>query len=176
MKRDVTAQAITGLDDEWIEEARTIKLARGRGLTRGLAAAACLVLVASGAWALQLDSDSGTGLQLYGETVEKTPMPISGGIAPHALRGIDEQERIEIVFFADASSKTEISVSAGTILPADAAGDEAGSDSCSVLEPTELLWVIEDGDPDQTYKLKAGKRTFLLRYDQDLMEWTLQEK
>ena len=97
MKRDVTAQAITGLDDEWIEEARTIKPARGRGLTRGLAAAACLVLVASGAWALQLDS--GTELQLYGETVEKTPMPISGGIAPHALRGIDGQERIEIVFF-----------------------------------------------------------------------------
>ena len=62
MKRDVTAQAITGLDDEWIEEARTIKPARGRGLTRGLAAAACLVLVASGAWALQLDSDSGTCL------------------------------------------------------------------------------------------------------------------
>ena len=103
-------------------------------------------------------------------------MPISGGIAPHALRGIDGQERIEIVFFADASGKTEISVSAGTILPADAAGDEAGSDSCSVLEPTELLWVIEDGNPAQTYKLKAGKRTFLLHYDQDLMEWTLQEK
>ena len=175
MKRDVTAQAITGLDDEWIEEARTIKPARGRGLTRGLAAAACLVLVASGAWALQLDSDSGTELQLYGETVEKTPMPISGGIAPHALRGIDGQERIEIVFFADASSKTEISVSAGTILPADAAG-ETGTDSCSIQEPTELLWIIEDGDTAQTYKLKAGKRTFRLRYDQDLMEWTLQEQ
>ena len=174
MKRDVTAQAITGLDDEWIEEARTIKPARGRGLTRGLAAAACLVLVVSGAWVLQ--HDPGTELQLYGETVEKTPMPISGGIDPYSMRGIDGQERIEIVFFADASGKTEISVSAGTILPADAAVDEAGSDSCSVLEPTELLWVIEDGDPAQTYKLKAGKRTFLLRYDQDLMEWTLQEK
>ena len=174
MKRDVTAQAITGLDDEWIEEARTIKPARGRGLTRGLAAAACLVLVVSGAWVIQ--HDPGTELQLYGETVEKTPMPISGGIAPHALRGTDGQERIEIVFFADASGKTEISVSAGTILPADAAGDEAGSDSCSIQEPTELLWIIEDGDTAQTYKLKAGKRTFLLRYDQDLMEWTLQEK
>lgn len=173
MKRDVTAQAITGLDDEWIEEARTIKPARGRGLTRGLAAAACLVLVVSGAWVLQ--RDPGTELQLYGETVEKTPMPISGGIDPYSMRGIDGQERIEITFFADAPSKTEITVSHGTILPADAA-EETGTDSCSIQEPTELLWIIEDGDTAQTYKLKAGKRTFLLRYDQDLMEWTLQEQ
>lgn len=174
MKRDVTAQAITDLDDEWIEEARTIRPAKRRGAVRWLAAAACLLLVVSGGWMLR--PEYSPELQLHGMTVEKTPLPISGGIALQTVRGIDDQERIEIVFFADASSKTEISVSAGTILPADAAGDEAGSDSCSVLEPTELLWVIEDGDPTQTYKLKAGKRTFLLRYDQDLMEWTLQEK
>lgn len=173
MKRDVTAQAITDLDDEWIGEARTIRPARRRGAVRWLAAAACLLLVVSGGWLLR--PEYSPELQLHGMTVEKTPLPISGGIALQTVRGIDDQERIEVALFADASHKTEIRVSAGTIRPADEA-EETGAAACTVQEPTQLLWVIEDGASSQSYELTAGGRTFLLRYDESLMDWTLQEK
>lgn len=174
MKRDMMAQAITDLDDDLIEQAAEIR-PRKSGWVRWSAAAACFLVVSAAAWGMKPGAD--TPVFFRDTEIGAQAMPISEGISLQTARAVEDSgENVEVELWLDASERTEVRVSAGSLVLPEGKAYPQETDHCTIAVPSTLIWVIEDSDTAQAYRMEVGRRTILLTYEEGAGEWTIREK
>ena len=154
-KKHAIAQAVTGLDSRYIEEAATFKASPKRLYLRPLVSlAACLVLVAGLALVrprpLKVRVN---GQNVLGATVTYQPEP-----APMTFRAV---ETLDIPVTVDPGKNGPVTLTAGENACLVLDGEE--STSLTLEEKTELLWcILPDRAQSFCLTLNQGETNYLL--------------
>ena len=154
-KKHAIAQAVTGLDSRYIEEAATFKAPPKRLYLRPLVSlAACLVLVAG----LALVRPRPLKVRVNGQNVLGGAVTYQPEPAPMTLRAV---ETLDIPVTVDPGKNGPVTLTAGE--NACLVLGEEESSSLTLEEKTELLWcILPDRAQSFCLTLNQGKTNYLL--------------
>lgn len=154
-KKHAIAQAVTGLDSRYIEEAATFKAPPKRLYLRPLVSlAACLVLVAG----LALVRPQPLKVRVNGQNVLGGAVTYQPEPAPMTLRAV---ETLDIPVTVDPGKKGPVTLTAGENTSLMCMGEET---ACLTLEEkTELLWcILPDRAQSFCLTVSQGETQYLL--------------
>ena len=154
-KKHAIAQAVTGLDSRYIEEAATFKAPPKRLYLRPLVSlAACLVLVAG----LALVRPQPLKVRVNGQNVLGGAVTYQPEPAPMTFRAV---ETLDIPVTVDPGKNGPVTLTAGENTSLMCMGEE--STSLTLEEKTELLWcILPDRAQDFCLTIHQGETNYLL--------------
>ena len=154
-KKHAIAQAVTGLDSRYIEEAATFKAPPKRLYLRPLVSlAACLVLVAG----LALVRPQPLKVRVNGQNVLGGAVTYQPEPAPMTFRAV---ETLDIPVTVDPGKNGPVTLTAGENTSLMCMGEE--STSLTLEEKTELLWcILPDRAQSFCLTLNQGETNYLL--------------
>lgn len=166
MKYEMLARAMSELDDDLLEDAQRGAKPRG-GWRRWCAAAACLVLLCTGALWYRAPA-----VTMNGSAVTQTPRSIAGEAAVMSLRLHEPQALVTLEL--TLRRETALSVSAGTLQLFDEAGNELFSGTDGTARGTVCaVWAVDDA-AEVPCTLTVGSVTLLL--ERSGAEWTIRRR
>lgn len=179
MKHDALTQAISMLDDDLIAEAREPFSKRSYAPFIGICSAAAVCAAAVGA-VLFLPFGSGTELLIMGQdpsekavTLHSEPNTQARAISAFSFDCTD------IPVSVVSSGSTVISVSCGELYVLDGAEKVPATSPLELDGDASLVWSVPLWDSALQLELTAqtGKecRVLMLRFDEELQEWTITE-
>lgn len=154
-KKHAIAQAVTGLDSRYIEEAATFKAPPKRLYLRPLVSlAACLVLVAG----LALVRPRPLKVRVNGQNVLGGAVTYQPEPAPMTFRAV---ETLDIPVTVDPGKNGPVTLTAGENTSLMCMGEE--STSLTLEEKTELLWcILPDRAQSFCLTVSQGETNYLL--------------
>lgn len=177
MKHEAFTEAISMLDDKFVEEAQKpfAKRNSAPAIRICFAAAACAAAICA---FLFIPRGKPADILVHGENPSASPVSVlsekgrSGDIAIQLI------EITKIPVEITAEGKTAVSVSEGTVSLADNSSENAGS-SIEIDGKASLLWSVVLGSESEEFTLTAKtgnhSRVLSLVFDKDANGWVIRE-
>lgn len=178
MKHEAFSEAVSMIDDRFVEEAQKPfrKRKSAPAIKLCFAAAACAAAICA---FLFIPRGKAPDILVRGENPSLGPVEVlsengrSGAIAVHMI------ETAEIPIKINVGGKTAVSVSGGVIFPVGNSAAKASSE-LEINESAEIMWsvVLASADEEFTLSAKTGNQVLILElaFDEGANGWVIREK